>query len=417
MTSPTVLLLGALDTKGAEYAYVRDRLADAGVAAIVVDFGVLDAPTIDADVDRDAVARAGGSDLESLVSAADRGSAMAAMTRGATGVVADLVASGRVQGALALGGTGGTSVAASAFRDLPLGFPRLIVSTAASGNTEQYVGESDLILAPSVVDIAGLNRISLRILANAAAAVAGMVTAAPLPDVEAKPLVAASMFGVTTPAVTRARERLEELGYEVLVFHMTGSGGRAMEALIRQGYIDGVLDLTTTELADDLVGGVFSAGPTRLTAAAETGTPQVVSLGALDMVNFGALGSVPPEFRERTLYEHNSSVTLMRTTAAETAELGATLARRVAASTGSALVALPAGGVSAIAVPGGPFHDPAADAALFDAVRAGLSGSSVRLLESDSDINDPSLAVELADLLDEMISGRSRETSTASTGK
>ena len=403
MSSSTVVLLGALDTKGAEYDFVRQRLRDAGVDTILVDFGVLDEPQLAADIDRHSVARAGGSELADLASVADRGAAMAVMTRGAVEIVRDLVDSGRVQGALALGGTGGTSVAATAFRDLPLGFPRIILSTAASGNTEQYIGETDLILAPSVVDIAGLNRISSRMLANAAAAIVGMVTAPPLPDVGDKPLIAASMFGVTTPVVTRARERLEELGYEVLVFHMTGSGGRAMESLIRQGLIDGVLDITTTELADNLVGGVFSAGPSRLTAAAETGTPQIVSVGALDMVNFGPVDTVPADFRNRNLYVHNSSVTLMRTTPDECAKLGAELARKVAASTGPTFVLLPLGGVSAIATPGGPFHDADADEALFSAIRSGLADTEVRIEESYREINDPTLAVELADRLHEMI--------------
>lgn len=405
--TPTVVLLGALDTKGAEYAFVRDRLHSLGLDTVVVDFGIMGAPAFDPDVSAAEVAAAGGADLTALVAAADRGAAMAAMTAGATSVVRALVDEGRVQGALALGGTGGTSLAATAFRDLPLGFPRLIVSTAASGNTEQYVGETDLILAPSIVDIAGLNRVSTVVLGNAAAALGGMLLAPPLPAGESKPLVAASMFGVTTPCVTRARERLEELGYEVLVFHMTGSGGRAMESLIRQGYIDGVLDVTTTELADELVGGVFSAGPDRLTAAASTGTPQVVSTGALDMVNWGAADTVPEPFRDRNLFVHNSSVTLMRTTAQECAELGAELARKVAASTGPAVVVLPLGGVSAIATPGGPFYDPEADDALFGAIRQGLADSAVELVESPADINDPELAVWLADRLHDLISATS----------
>lgn len=417
MSSPTVLLLGALDTKGAEYAFVRERLAASGVETLVVDFGVQGEAQITADVDRRAVAHEGGADLDDLVAAADRGAAMAAMSRGATAIVRELAEAGRIHGALALGGTGGTSVAAAAFRDLPLGFPRLIVSTAASGNTEQYIGETDLILAPSVVDIAGLNRISERILANSAAAMAGMVTAAPLAERDARPLVASSMFGVTTPSVTRARARLEELGYEVLVFHMTGAGGRAMESLIRQGFIDGVLDITTTELPDNLVGGVFSAGPDRLTAAAQAGIPQVVSTGALDMVNFGARDTVPAQFEDRTLYVHNASVTLMRTTPAECAQIGRELARKVAASTGPAVVVLPLGGVSAIAVPGGPFHDAAADEALFDAIREGLAGSAVELVESPLDINDPVLAVQLADRLDTLIRRQPTDSSSTSTGK
>ncbi|MDN3495507.1 Tm-1-like ATP-binding domain-containing protein [Planococcus sp. APC 4015] len=417
MSSPTVLLLGAMDTKGAEYGFVRDRLQDSGVDTLIVDFGVQGEAQIAVDVDSGAVAKAGGSDLNDLVAASDRGAAMTVMSRGATAIVRGLVESGQVQGALALGGTGGTSVAAAAFRNLPLGFPRLIVSTAASGNTEQYIGETDLILAPSVVDVAGLNRISMRIFSNAAAAMAGMVRAPALPERESRPLVAASMFGVTTPSVTRARARLEELGYEVLVFHMTGAGGRAMESLIRQGYIDGVLDITTTELPDNLVGGVFSAGPDRLTAAAETGTPQVVSTGALDMVNFGSRETVPQRFSQRNLYIHNSSVTLMRTTTEESEAIGAELARKVAASTGPTVVVLPLGGVSAIAVPGGPFYDSAADAALFGAIRTGLEGSAVELVESQLDINDPELAVFFADRLHALIGPRSTRSSTTPLGK
>ncbi len=406
----TVVLVGALDTKGAEYSFVRDRLQAAGLATLVVDTGVLGEPAFPPDVSADEVAAAGGGSLDELRTTADRGRAMAVQAAGAAAVVARLAQEGRIQGALALGGTGGTSLAATAFRGLPLGFPKLIVSTAASGHTEQYVGETDLILAPSIVDIAGLNRISERILANAAAAVAGMVTAAPVAAAGHRPMVAASMFGVTTPCVTRARERLEALGYEVLVFHMTGSGGRAMESLIRQGYIAGVLDVTTTELCDNLVGGVFSAGPDRLTAAAQTGTPQVISVGALDMVNFGPRDTVPPQFEGRNLYVHNSSVTLMRTTPDECAQLGAELARKAAAATGPTTMVLPLRGVSAIATRGGPFDDPAADDALFGAIRAGLAGSPVELVELETDVNDPAFADALVERLHAAIQSRAAAT-------
>ena len=395
----TVVLLGTLDTKSAEYAFIRDRLHAAGVQTLVVDTGVLGEPGFAPDIDRSAVALAGGGDINALVRAGDRGAAMAVMAAGATAIIRGLHERGEIQGALALGGTGGTSLAATAFRDLPLGFPRLIVSTAASGATGQYVGETDLILAPSVVDIAGLNSITLRVLANAAAAGAGMVQAEPLPEHDLRPLIAASMFGVTTAGVTRARERLEALGYEVVVFHMTGSGGRAMESLIRQGHFAGVLDLTTTELADALVGGVFSAGPSRLTAAAAAGVPQVISTGALDMVNFGAVDTVPDRFHGRTLHVHNSSVTLMRTTISECAQLGAELAAKATAATGPTAVLLPLGGVSAIATPGGPFADARADDALFGAIRTGLTGSPVELLELPVDINDPSFADAAVDWL------------------
>ena len=258
----TVVLVGTLDTKGAENEFVRDRLRAAGVDVLVVDTGVLEPPGFPPDITRQEVAAAAGADFDALVAARDRGAAITAMAEGAEVVVRRLYEDGRLDGALALGGTGGTSIATRAFRPLPLGVPKVVVSTAASGNTADYIRETDLVLMPSVTDIAGLNRISTRILANAAAAVAGMVTAAPLPAAAAgRPMVAASMFGVTTPCITRARARLETLGYEVLVFHMTGTGGRTLESLATQGLLAGVLDATTTELADELVGGIFSARP------------------------------------------------------------------------------------------------------------------------------------------------------------
>lgn len=400
----TVVLVGSLDTKGTEYEFVRRRLVRAGLDVLLLDIGVLGEPGTAADIPRETVASAGGAAHADLVAAGDRGRALAVMAAGATALVAELHAAGRIQGAMALGGTGGTSVAASAFRGLPVGFPKLIVSTAASGNTEMYVRETDLILVPSIVDIAGLNQVTRRILANAAAAMAGMVTGVAEQEESTqqeteRPLVAASMFGVTTPCVTRARQLLEELGYEVLVFHMTGSGGRALESLVRQGFFAGVLDVTTTELADHLVGGVFDAGEDRLTAAAEAGVPQVVSVGALDMVNFGPRETVPERFRDRRLYEHNSSVTLMRTTADECAALGAELARKVAKATGPATVFLPLRGVSAIAVEGGAFFDDEADARLFEAARTGLAGTSVRLVEVETDVNDPAFAAVMVEAL------------------
>ncbi|RZT07575.1 uncharacterized protein (UPF0261 family) [Kribbella sp. VKM Ac-2569] len=392
----TVALVGTLDTKSSEYRFVAERLRDLGVEVIMIDCGVLGEPGFVPQIDRYHVARVAGEDLDRLAAAGDRGAAVQAMSRGAAGVVEQLYGEGRLHGAMALGGTGGTSLAAAAFRPLPLGVPKLIVSTAAAGDNQPYVGETDLILAPSVVDVAGLNRISTRILANAAAAMAGMVTAAPIqPRDDERPLVAASMFGVTTPCVTRAREQLEALGYEVLVFHMTGAGGRTLESLVSNGMLAGVLDVTTTELADHLVGGIFDAGPDRLCAAARTGTPAVVSLGALDMVNFGPPETVPERFASRLTYRHNATTTLMRTTPAECRELGTQLAAKVSKSVGPAAVFLPLNGISAIAVKDGAFYDPDADVALFDAVRAGLRDSGVELIELNSDIN----AVEFADAM------------------
>jgi uncharacterized protein (UPF0261 family) len=400
----TVVLVGTLDTKGAENEFVRDRLRAAGVDVLVVDTGVLEPPGFPPDITRQEVAAAAGADFDALVAARDRGAAITAMAEGAEVVVRRLYEDGRLDGALALGGTGGTSIATRAFRALPLGVPKVVVSTAASGNTADYIRETDLVLMPSVTDIAGLNRISTRILANAAAAVAGMVTAAPLPAAAAgRPMVAASMFGVTTPCITRARARLETLGYEVLVFHMTGTGGRTLESLAAQGLLAGVLDATTTELADELVGGIFSAGPDRLSAAGKAGLPQVVSVGALDMVNFGPMDTVPDQFKDRNLYVHNPITTLMRTTAAENTELGTRLAHRLNAATGPTSLFLPLRGVSAIDVDGAPFRDEAADRALFAAIHDQLDTKRVELVEMDTDVNDDRFADAMADRLHQLI--------------
>jgi uncharacterized protein (UPF0261 family) len=284
-----------------------------------------------------------------------------------------------------------------------VGVPKLIVSTLASGDTRPYVGAKDVTMMYSVVDIAGINQISARILANAAGAIAGMAKASAPAAREARPLVGATMFGVTTPAVTRARERLEELGYEVLVFHATGTGGQSMEALVDGGFLAGVLDLTTTELADELVGGVLSAGPDRLEAAGAAGVPQVVSLGALDMVNFGPKDTVPERFAERNLYVHNPTVTLMRTTAEENAELGRRIAEKLNRAGSPTVLFVPLGGVSAIDVDGQPFHDPQADAALFDALREHLDRDRVEVREIDAQVNDPAFATAMADRLHELI--------------
>ena len=315
--------------------------------------------------------------------------------------VLELHAAGRLDGILALGGSGGSSIAARAMRALPVGVPKLLVSTVASGDTRPYVGAVDVTMMYSVVDIAGVNRVSARIMANAAGAIAGMV-GSDLPLLDEKPLVAATMFGVTTPCVTTARERLEEHGYEVLVFHATGAGGQSMEALARGGFLVGVLDATTTELADELVGGVLSAGPERLEAAGAIGLPQVVSLGALDMVNFGPRESVPAEFDHRNLYVHNPTVTLMRTTAAESADLGRTIGRKLSAATGPTVVFVPLGGVSMIDVPGQPFYDPEADEALVAGLKETLD-ARVELQERSEDINDPAFAIAMADRLHELI--------------
>ncbi|MFM7246228.1 MAG: Tm-1-like ATP-binding domain-containing protein [Actinomycetota bacterium] len=395
----SVVLIGTLDTKGAEYGFVRERLHAAGVDTILVDCGTAGAPVIEPDVSAAEVAAAVGADLAALTAAGDRGDAVTTMARGAAAVALRLHGEGRLDGLLAIGGSGGTSIASAAARALPIGVPKLIVSTMAASDTRPIIGESDLILAASVVDVAGLNSLSRRILANVAAAMAGMVAQPALEGGADRPLVAASMFGVTTPSVTQAREQLEASGYEVLTFHMTGTGGRSMESLIDGGFVAGVLDVTTTELCDELVGGVLSAGPDRLTAAGRRGIPQAVSLGALDMVNFGPRETVPAAFDDRTLYVHNDQITLMRTTPAECAALGREVAEKLSAATGPTALFVPLRGVSMIAVEGGPFHDPAADAALFAAVREGV-GPNVELIELDLDVNDPAFSRAMADWLE-----------------
>lgn len=397
----TVVLLGTLDTKGDEYRYLRERIAGAGCAVVTVDVGILDEPGTPPDVARVAVARAAGVDLDALVAVGDRGRAIEAMARGAAVVVRELRAQGRLDAILALGGSGGTSVATAAMRALPVGVPKMMVSTVASGDIRPYIGEADISMMYSVVDIAGLNRVSARILSNAAGAIVGMAAASVLFEANpaAPPLVGATMFGVTTPCVTAARTLLEQWGYEVLVFHATGTGGRTMEGLMQSGDIVASLDVTTTELADEVVGGVLSAGPDRLEMAGRLDLPQVVSLGALDMVNFGPVETVPRRFRGRVLYKHNPATTLMRTTPDECAEIGRRIGDKLSRATGPVSVFIPLKGVSMLSTPGGVFYDPEADRRLVAGLRASLD-PRVDVVEMDTDINDPAFARAMADRLD-----------------
>jgi uncharacterized protein (UPF0261 family) len=397
----SVDLLATLDTKGAEAALVRDRLRALGVDVIVVDTGCIGDPAYSGDVTREQVFAAAGASLESLRQRRDRGAAVTQAAAGAAVLVRAAFDQGRVDGVLALGGSAGTTIGTSAMRALPLGVPKLMVSTLGSGQVRQYVGDKDILMFNSVVDIAGINRISRSVLNNAAAAMAGMVLDRAPDSAGDRLLVAATMFGVTTPCVQRARAILEEAGYEVLVFHATGNGGQAMESLIAEGIIAGVLDITTTELADELVGGILTAGPDRLTAAARRGVPQVVSVGATDMVNFGPPDTVPERFRERRFYQHNPTVTLMRTTIAENSRLGEEIGRKVAASRGPAAILLPQRGVSAIDRAGEAFDDPAARRALLDAVRRNCG--QIELLDLDLHINDAQFAEAAAIKLIELM--------------
>lgn len=393
--SRSVALVGALDTKAPEYGYVRDRLAAAGVDAVLVDTGVLGSPGLAPDVSRDEVAAAGESTIDELAAGRDRGTAVQAMARGAAAVVERLRADGRAHGVLILGGSNAGFTMSEVAATLPFGFPKLLVATIVAGDTRPYVGTSDLTMMYPVEDIAGLNSVSRPVLARAADAIAGMVSGPAVePPRPGLRTLGMTMFGVTTACLTALAGAAERDGWEPHVFHATGVGGRTLEAMIRSGVFDAVADVTTTELADDLLGGVCSAGPERLTAAADAGIPQVVSVGALDMANFGPRATVPDRFDGRTTLEHNPVVTLLRTDAEECAELGRRLAAKVNRSTAPAEVHLPLRGVSQISVAGAPFSDPDADAALFDAIRAGLD-DRIRLVEVDADINDPAFARSL----------------------
>lgn len=409
---PIVALVGTLDTKGVEYGWLRDRLHAAGVETVLIDAGTHTEPRVRPDIARDEVARAAGADVEELRARGDRGAAVTVMARGAARIVRRLHAAGGLHGLLALGGSGGTSIATRAMRELPLGVPKLMVSSMAAGDVAPYVGASDIAMLHSIVDIAGVNRISAPILANAADAMAGMARGyASAADGERsvdltsdeRPLVAASMAGVTTPGVDAARERLTQLGYEVLVFHAVGSGGRSLEALADQGLLAGVLDLTLCEIADELLDGKLSAGPDRLSAAGRRGIPQVVAPGALDMVKFGPLDSLPDAVRDRRVLVHNPSVTVIRTSPDECALLGRHVAAKLRDAKGPAAVLLPTEGLSTLGAPGGPYHEPEADEALFAAVREHLAGSDVEVSTFATDLNDPEFGRAAADRLHALI--------------
>lgn len=398
----SVWLIATLDTKGQELAFVQGELARCGVGAKIIDAGCLGEPTMVADVTREEVFEAAGSLLAEVRSVNDRGRAVTLAARGVAAVIAQRHQQRLVDGVLGIGGSAGTTIATAAMRSLPIGLPKVMVSTLASGQTRPYVGVKDIFMLNSVVDIAGVNRVSRLVLSQAARAMAGMVnTSPPKTPAAEKPLIAATMFGVTTPCVQQARQRLEAAGYEVLVFHATGTGGEAMEALIDDGLIAGVLDITTTELADEFVGGILTAGPNRLTAAGRKGIPQVVSVGATDMVNFGPPETIPAAFRDRKFYQHNPTVTLMRTTPEECARIGADMAGKLATARGPVEILLPLRGVSAIDMAGKPFDDPAARQALFAAIRK--VGDKVQVTEMDVDINDPAFAQAAADALLRML--------------
>ena len=401
----TIAVAGTFDTKGKEFLYVKELIEELGLKTYMINTGVFDSE-IEVDVSNKEIAKEAGYDIDDIVSRRDRAMATEALSKGMELLIPRLYAEGKFDGIISFGGSGGTSLVTPAMRALPIGVPKMMVSTMASGNVSQYVGTSDIIMMPSIVDVAGLNKISKTIFKNAVLAIAGMVGMADkIKEVEEdeKPLIAATIFGVTTPCVDFAKEYLEERGYEVLVFHATGTGGKTMESLIDAGFFKGVLDITTTEWCDEIVGGVLGAGPNRLEAAGRNHVPQVVSVGALDMVNFGPIDTIPEKFKSRNLYKHNPTVTLMRTTVEENIKFGQKIAEKLNASFGKTVLILPLKGVSMIDAPGQPFYGSKEDEALFDTLKNNIDKDKVNIVEMDNNINEKAFAQRAAEELIKML--------------
>lgn len=397
----TVAIAGTFDTKGKEYMYVKQLIEELNINSFMIHTGVFE-PAFEVDVTNDMVASAAGYDIRKLVEKKDRAKATEALAKGMEILVPQLYKEGKFDAILSFGGSGGTSMVTPAMRALPIGVPKVMVSTMASGNVEQYVGTSDIIMMPSIVDVAGLNKISKTIFKNAVLAISGMVGLGEKlkpENEEQKPLVAATMFGVTTPCINYAKNYLESCGYEVLVFHATGTGGKTMEALIDAGFFKGVLDLTTTEWCDEIVGGVLAAGQTRCEAAIRNKIPQVVSVGACDMVNFGPFESIPEQFSGRKLYKHNPTVTLMRTSDLENIKVAHKLAEKWNKAESSMVLMLPLKGISGIDGIGQPFYGPEEDKVLFQTLKEAITNKNVKIVELNQNINDKIFGEEAAKAL------------------
>jgi uncharacterized protein (UPF0261 family) len=394
-----ILIMGCFDTKGDIFNVLRENILARNEQVITINTGVYGTTAaFKVDFESEQVASQGGYELSMLRTEGDRGKAMDVMGRGAAAIVSRLVAVGKVKAAVGMGGGGGSYIALAAMQGIPLGIPKLCLSTVATKDLSRQVGDKDIVLMPSVVDVAGTNHILKLLVNQAAAAICAMANVPVGEDTETAGVIAISMFGNTTACVDKCTELLTKKGYEVLAFHATGTGGKTMEALIREGSFDAVLDITTTELADDLCGGICSAGPDRLNAATEMGLPQVVVPGCLDMVNFAHLDTVPAEYRDRQLYSWAPDVTLMRTDIAENQILGQRLAARVSRSKAPAQIVLPLRGLSQVDSAGGIFYQPEADAALFDAIRQ-HAADHVKVTELDMHINDPAFAEMLVNAL------------------
>jgi len=397
----TICIIGAFDTKAPEHAFVRDEILARGHQVITVNVGTLASTArFPVDVEADQIAAAGGGDLQALRAAHDRGDAMKIMSQGAPLIVADLYAAGKFDGIIGMGGSGGTTMITAGMRALPVGVPKVCVSTIAAGDIGGFVGAKDITMIPSIVDVAGINRVSRIIFARAAGAICGMVETEIQESANDKPVITASMFGNTTECINSCMEQLTTKGYEVLVFHATGTGGRTMENLVREGLVDGVLDITTTEWADEVCHGVFSAGTERLDGPGEMGVPHLIVPGCVDMANFGGMETVPARFKEgdRVFYEWNPSVTLMRTDVAENRQMGEIFAQKANAAKGPVAFLIPLRGVSILDGDGERFCDRKADQAMFDALKANLR-ADIPVAEIDCNINDPAFATKAVEMI------------------
>lgn len=402
MNKRTVAIAGTFDSKSEEFLFIKEQIEKTGLNTFLIHTGIF-SPAFEPDITNQQIAQAAGTDLTEIAANRDRAQGTKAIARGLEVLLPQLYSEGKFDGIISAGGSGGTSMVAPSMRALPIGVPKLIISTVAAGDVSGYVGSSDIFMYPSIVDVAGLNSISKKIFTNAANAISGMVINLSTEQVSEKKVIAASMFGVTTPSVEVGRRLLEEQGYEVLVFHATGAGGKSMEKLITDGHIAGVLDLTTTEWCDELFGGNMPGGEHRLEAAAITGIPQVISLGALDMVNFGAVDTIPEKYQDRLFYQHNPMVTLMRTTAEENKKLGEKIAEKLNQVTSKSILMLPLKGLSSLDSKGHEFYAPTIDQVLFDTLTANINNPLVEIISLNYTINDPQFATAAAENLTQLM--------------
>lgn len=393
--SSTIALVGTFDTKGEEYLYVKNKIENLGLKALTIHAGVYE-PSFTPDIDNEKVALLGDGDIHELRSRKDRGLAMEVMSKGLCQLIPRLYEEGMFDAILSMGGSGGTSLVTPCMRLLPLGVPKVMVSTMAGGDVARYVGTSDILMVPSIVDVAGINRISSQVFTHAVHAITGMVEHKNTDIPSKKPLIVASMYGVTTPCVMKAKEYMEHQGYEVIIFHASGIGGQIMESLIASGIVDGVLDLTTTEWIDEICGGIMAAGPDRLSAAALNGVPQVVSVGAADVITFGTRDTLPERYEGRTVYMHNPAITIVRSNIEENIRFGLELSEKLNQCTSQAALLLPLKGISMNDIEGSPYYGPDEDYALFHTLRKTITNPLVEVIDVDAHINDADFALTAA---------------------